>query len=142
MILADVNVLVYAFRSDSVRHDDYRTWLKDVMGGQSTYGVSPQVLAGVIRICTNPRIFAEPSPLERALAFCDDVLAPPQARVVQPGERHWSIFRALCADTKTTGNLAQDAWYAALAMEHGCEWVSTDSDYDLFPGLRWRRPFD
>jgi len=142
MILADVNVLVYAFRSDSVRHDAYRTWLIDAMRGSSAYGVSPQVLAGVVRICTNPGIFAVPSPLDRTLAFCDDVLAPVQARVVQPGERHWSIFRALCAEAKATGNLAQDAWYAALAIEHGCEWISTDHDYARFPGLRWRPPFE
>lgn len=27
---------------------------------------------------------------------------------------------------------------AALAIEHGCEWITTDGDYAKFPGLRWR----
>ena len=35
----------------------------------------------------------------------------------------------------------QDAWLAALAIESGCEWVTTDRDYARFPGLRWREPF-
>jgi len=37
--------------------------------------------------------------------------------------------------------LVRDAWFAALVIESGCEWVTTDGDYARFPGLRWRRPF-
>lgn len=33
-----------------------------------------------------------------------------------------------------------DAYHAALAIESGCEWISTDRDYARFPGLRWRHP--
>lgn len=142
MILADVNVLLHAFRADSPRHVEHREWLEGTLASPDAYGVSPQVLASVIRISTHPGIFKEPSPLEQALSFCRDVLAPAQAIVVQPGERHWGIFCDLSEKSGARGNLVQDAWFAALAIEHGCEWISTDSDYDLFPGLRWRRPFD
>lgn len=38
------------------------------------------------------------------------------------------------------GNLVADAYHAALAIEHGVEWVTTDRDYARFPGLRWRHP--
>jgi predicted nucleic acid-binding protein len=48
----------------------------------------------------------------------------------------------LCGRTEATGNLVQGAWLAALAIEHGCEWISADRDYARFPGLRWRRPFE
>ena len=27
-----------------------------------------------------------------------------------------------------------------VAIEHGCTMVSTDSDFDRFPGLRWQHP--
>ena len=33
-----------------------------------------------------------------------------------------------------------DAYLAALAIEHGCELVTTDSDFSRFRGLRWRHP--
>ena len=33
-----------------------------------------------------------------------------------------------------------DAYLAALSIEHGCELVTTDSDFARFPGLRWRPP--
>lgn len=33
-----------------------------------------------------------------------------------------------------------DAHLAALAIGHGADLVSYDSDFARFPGLRWRRP--
>jgi len=38
------------------------------------------------------------------------------------------------------GNRVPDAWFAALAIEGGCEWITTDRDYARFEGLRWRVP--
>ena len=29
---------------------------------------------------------------------------------------------------------------SAIAIENGCTMVTTDSDYDRFPGLRWQHP--
>jgi len=141
MILPDVNVLLYAFRSDSRRHTDYRAWLQSVVNGDSAYGISPQVLSSVIRIATHPRVFARPSRLEDTLAFANVLLEQPHCQVVQPGPRHWRIFRDLCQRTQVSGNLVQDAWFAALAIESGCEWITTDRDYARFDGLRWRAPF-
>ena len=38
------------------------------------------------------------------------------------------------------GALVSDAYVAALAVEHGCELITTDSDFARFPNLRWRHP--
>ena len=65
--------------------------------------------------------------------------APNRVEVV-PGERHWAIFSRLCREAGARGNLIPDAWFAALAIESGCEWITTDRDYARFPGLRWRHP--
>ena len=142
MILPDVNVLIYAFRRDSTRHKEHRAWLQAVVDGPNAYGVSSQVLASVLRICTHPKIYRRPSTVAETLAFCDALLEPAHSTLIQPGERHWSIFADLCESSKASGNLVQDAWFAALAIEHGCEWVSTDGDYARFRGLRWQRPFE
>ena len=141
MILADVNVLIYAFRSDSDQHEAYRSWLGEVVSGPSAYGVSPQVLAAVVRICTHPRIFKHPSTLEETLAFCKVISDQPGASLIMPGERHWSIFESMCRQSRATGNLVQDAWFAALAVESGCEWITVDRDYARFQRLSWRTPF-
>jgi predicted nucleic acid-binding protein len=91
-------------------------------------------------MATHPRIYKSPSRLEDALAFARVLLEQPTCTAVQPGPRHFSIFEDLCRQTAATGNLVQDAWLAALALESGCEWITTDGDYARFPGLRWRRP--
>lgn len=140
MILPDVNVLIYAFRSDAADHESYKSWLEAVINAPAAYGVSPQVLASVVRICTHPRIFANPSSLPDVFEYCRALLEQPNASVVVPGERHWSIFESLCKESKANGNLAQDAWFASLAIESGCEWITTDRDYARFPGLSWRAP--
>lgn len=141
MILPDVNVLLYAFRSDSEDHTRYRDWLEDVVNGPEAYGISPQVLASVVRLSTHSRIYRDPSRVEEALGFCTVLLQQPNATLVTPGERHWGLFEELLTAAEATGNLVQDAWLAALALEWGCEWITTDQDFARFPGLRWRTPF-
>jgi predicted nucleic acid-binding protein len=37
-------------------------------------------------------------------------------------------------------DLVPDAYLAALAIESGSEWITTDRDFSRFPGLRWRHP--
>jgi toxin-antitoxin system PIN domain toxin len=99
------------------------------------------VLGSVIHICTHPRIFVRPSSLENAFEFCRALLGHPNATVLTPRERHWDIFESLCRRSGATGNLLQDARFAALAIESGCEWITTDRDYARFEGLKWRLPF-
>jgi predicted nucleic acid-binding protein len=62
--------------------------------------------------------------------------------LISPGSRHWGIFVDLCRKVGAKGNLIPDAYLAALAIESGSEWITTDRDYARFPGLRWRHPLD
>jgi len=129
-----------AFRSDTIDHPQYKAWLESAISGPAAYGISPQVLSSVARICTHPRIFKQPSRMDDILAFCRVLLELPSATVIEPAERHWSIFESLCRSSRASGNLVQDAWFAALAIESGCEWITTDRDYARFDGLAWRAP--
>lgn len=140
MLLTDVNVLVYAHREDAVEHSAYRDWLAALLASDSAYGVSDLVLSGFVRVVTHPRIFREATPLERALAFAGEVRNRANAVQIVPGPRHWDIFTRYCRDCGARGNMVPDAYLAALALESGCEWVTTDRDYARFPGLTWRHP--
>ena len=140
MILPDVNVLVNAFRSDASDHELCRRWLMEILNGNSRYGMAPQVLSGVVRVTSHPRIFAHPSKGAEVLNFCELLIAQPHCVLIQPGPDHWRVFVGLCRTTDARGNLISDAWYAALAIEAGCEWVTLDGDYARFPGLKWRLP--
>ena len=136
MKLPDINVLVYAFRRDSTQHLVARSWLQRTVDEPGRFGVSKLALAGVARILSNPRGPGNPTPISEAFSFCDGLLAQPNCEVVEPGERHWQIFRDLCLETGTRGADTTDAWYAALAIEWGCEWVTFDRDFLKFPGLK------
>jgi toxin-antitoxin system PIN domain toxin len=140
MLLPDVNVLVYAYRKEHPRHRDFRAWLEGVLNGDQAYGMSELVLSGFVRVVTHPRVFVHPDPVERALAFAEQLLRPPHRVRISPGPRHWEIFRDLCVRVQAKGNMVPDAFYAALAIENGCEWITTDQDYSRFPGLKWRHP--
>ena len=88
----------------------------------------------------SPDLRPPPTPAPRALEFIRQVREHPHAVVISPGPRHWSLFLDLCRKTGARGNLVADAYLAALAVESGSEWITTDRDYAQFPGLRWRHP--
>jgi len=136
MTLPDVNVLVYAFREDASLHRLSRSWLHGTIAGDSRFALSRLTLAAFVRVVTNPRAYPRASSLSEAFAFCEDLLSQPHREVVEPAERHWDIFRRLCLETPVRGPDTTDAWYAALAIESGCEWVTFDRDFLRFPGLK------
>lgn len=140
MLLPDVNVLVYAHAEQAERHAEHRAWLEKVLAGDQAYAYSELVLSGFVRVVTNPRAFDPPSSIESALDFARQIRGRPNAVQVTPGPRHWDIFCNLCVTAGARGNLVPDAYLAALAIESGSEWISTDRDYARFPGLRWRHP--
>lgn len=140
MVLPDVNVLVYAHRTDVTEHQPYGAWLTAIASGAARFACSELILSGFVRVVTNRRVFVEPSPLAAAIAFCDELLGRPNCLCVRPGPRHWEIFSRLCDATNAQGKLVADAYHAALAIEHGCELASADADFARFPGLIWRHP--
>lgn len=140
MILPDVNVLVYAYRQDAPRHPAYRQWLEETVNGDEAYGLSDLVLSGFLRIVTHRKVFTAPSPISHALEFTTTLRDHPNCVRVAPGPRHWEVFARLCREAGIKGNLVPGAYLAALAIESGSEWITTDRDYSRFPGLRWRHP--
>ncbi|MFZ0589422.1 MAG: type II toxin-antitoxin system VapC family toxin [Bryobacteraceae bacterium] len=142
MILIDVNVLVYGFRADAPGHLRFLRWWKEQAASQMPFGVADLVLSGFLRVVTHPRIFDPPSPLEDALRFVRSVKDLPNYVEIRPGPRHWDIFVRLCQRANARGNLVPDAFLAALAIESGSEWITTDRDYARFADLRWRHPLD
>lgn len=142
MIAPDVNVLLYALREDTERHAEYRQWLQEALNGEEPVALLEPVLAAVLRIATHPSIFRPPTPRAVAEAFVDACLVAPAALALRSETRHWSIFRDLCRRADCRGNLVQDAWLAALAIEHQCVFVTSDRDFARFPRLQWQHPLD
>jgi hypothetical protein len=140
MTLPDVNVLVHGLRADMPNHAACRAWLDGQVNGMVAYGVSPLVLSGLIRVATNRRIFPDPTTPAEALAFCGRLLSQRHCVVVEPGPNHWATFTKLVRDLNLSGVDIPDAWFAALAIEQSCEWITYDRGFSRFPGLTWRTP--
>lgn len=140
MILTDVNVLVYAHRRDLPQHESYADWLGAEVESGRSFALCDASLTGFLRVVTNGRIFADPTPLDEALHSLEELREQPGAVHVAPGARHWEIFIELCAAVGARGNDVPDAYLAALAIESGSELMTADRGFGRFPPLRWSCP--
>ncbi len=140
MILLDVNVLIAAHRSDHPHHEVVRPWFDRAMGASEAFTVPDIVSVGFVRIVTNRRVVAAPSPAAEALGFLLTVVMQPGHVSLTPGPHHHELFRRACLEGDATGDLVPDAYLAALAIEHGGTLVSLDRDFARFEDLRWERP--
>lgn len=138
MRMPDVNVLIYAHRADDPTHGFYRQWLEKVATGPEPFALSLEVATAFVRIITHPRFPHGPTPLLQALTVIDALLQTPGCRLLAAGDRNWTLFRRLCESTRAEGKQVGDARHAALALEHGCTWVTRDTDFQHFvpAGLR------
>lgn len=137
--MPDVNILVYAHRKDESVHEFYRDWLENLVNSAAPFGLSALVGVAFVRIVTNRRFHDDPTPLSVALETVDRLREAPGCRWLLPGDRHWEITTTLCRRTSATGKHVADAQHAALAIEHGCQWVTRDEDFASFAryGLDW-----
>lgn len=140
MKLLDVNVLLYAHDTSSTHHARCRDWLIRALKGDEHVGLPWQTLLGFVRIVTNPRAVRKPLTGPEACGVVRRWLDRPQAIVVEPGERYWTIFESLVVDAHVQGPLVSDAALAALAIEQGATLCSTDRDFRRFGGLRLLDP--
>jgi toxin-antitoxin system PIN domain toxin len=141
VLLPDVNVLIYAHREDShPEHPRFASWLTALATGPEPFALSVLTLVGLLRVVTNPRIFKRPSTLDEALDFASELVRRPTARLVGPGPLHWELVTELCREAGATAKLVADAQHAAVAIENGCTFVTTDADFARFPRLRWHHP--
>jgi toxin-antitoxin system PIN domain toxin len=140
VILPDVNVLVYAARDDVPDCVRYRAWLETALLGPEPVAVVSPVVAGFLRVVTNPRVFARPSTLDDALGFADAVLAAPAAVVPALSERLPGLLADVCRRAGATADRVPDAYLAAITLDLDADLLTADRGFARFQGLRWRHP--
>jgi len=140
VILVDANILIYAFDTDSTEHARARQWLDACLNEAPRVALPWPSLLAFLRIVTNPRVMQRPASMSIARAQARTWLGCPAVWVPIPGERHMEILDGLLAAAGIHGNLVMDAHIAALAIEHGLDVYSTDSDFARFEQLRWINP--
>ena len=134
--MPDVNVLVYAINPDALQHTAARRWLEAAYGDPAGVGLAWPVLVGFLRVSTLRGVLPAHFAVTDAMAFVDEWLAHPRARIIGPSERHASLLGRLLIGAGRGGNLVSDAHLAAIAIEHGAVLGTFDRDFERFAGLR------
>ena len=140
MIVPDVNLLVYAVHAESPMHARAVAWLRGLLDGDEPVGIPWVVSIAFLRLVTNRRIFADPFPVQDAIAVVDGWYVRRFVSAIDPGPQHWPILKRLLLASGTAGNLTSDAHLAAVCIERGAILHTADADFGRFPGLHWTNP--
>lgn len=141
MIVADVNVLVYAFDTSSTNHERYRTWLTSALTQRGEFALVDTVLSGFVRVVTHPKIFSEPVATGDALEFVDAIIEAPASTWLPTGRATWNTMATLAtADSAIRGNHIPDAYLASLALAHRARFATADRGFARYRGLDWFDP--
>jgi uncharacterized protein len=133
-VTPDINILVAASRSDHAHHAVARAWLLEALASGETgrpLRLLPMVLAGFLRLVTNPKIFVEPTPIKDAISFIDALIALQSVGLSgdSGSNDEWPVLRALCLAKNLTANAIPDAWLAATVTQLGEHLVTFDKDF-------------
>jgi hypothetical protein len=140
VILVDVNLLLYAHNPSAEQHARARPWLETALSGEESVGLPWIVLLAFLRLTTSPRVFPKPLGTIEAAEIVESWLASPTVTVPSPGERHWRILRPLLESERIRGPETTDAHLAALALEHGATFCTSDRGFARFRGLKLLNP--
>ena len=140
MRIVDSSVLLPAVSRSLPQHAVARAALEGAINDERPVGLAWVVVNAFLRLTTKPGLFEHPLSVEQAWTFVDEWLAHPNVRVVQETGEHARLWSELLHAVGTGGNLATDAWIAAIALAHGASVLTLDSDFARFPGVRWENP--
>lgn len=140
MILADANLLLYAYNASAPEHAAARAWLEASLSRPEPFALSWTTLGAFLRLSTHRAIFPEPYSIAEATRIVDSWLARPMVALLEPGPRYWQILRPLLEVSGSRGPLVADALLAALALENGATLATHDRDFHRFPGLVLQDP--
>lgn len=142
LLLPDVNVLLHSHRRSTPESEAVQEWFVDAVNSRRAIALSDQVIAGFVRVATNPKAYHPPTPLSKAIEFVDGLITQPNCTIVGSGPLHWEILRETLMTADARGNLVTDANIAALAIEYGFTIITRDRDFARFDNIRWLDPLD
>jgi len=133
VIAVDTNILVYAHREDSPFHEAALRRVMELAEGAVSWAIPWPCLHEFLAIVTHPRIYAPPTPLDRAFDQVEAWLESPTLVLLSESSAHWLNLRELLVAGRISGAQVHDARVAALCRQHGIhELWSADRDFSRF----------
>ncbi len=139
LFLPDANVLIHALRKGTPPHPACHQWLFETAARGDEIGLCELVEAALLRIPTLGKLHLIPMP-EVIGFWSDDLWSHPRTRRLTASPSHNKLFVRLITGLDLRGNDVNDAWLAALAIDHRATLVSTDNGFSRFPDLKWLDP--
>jgi toxin-antitoxin system PIN domain toxin len=140
MIVPDINLLLYAYDSESPFHSRAAAWWQRCLSGNEPVGLAQVAVFGFVRMGTNGRVFRNPLTPAEAAEHVRSWLEQPVVQILESRAEHVTLVLKLLETLGTAGNLVTDAQLAALALEQGAVLHTADADFLRFRGLRWFNP--
>jgi len=141
MIAVDSNLLVYAHREDSPWHNAAYARIAELAQGPAAWAIPWPCIHEFLSIVTHPRIYAPPTPLEKAIAQVEAWLESPSLVLLSESGDYWPQLRSILQTGRVSGPQVHDARVAALCQQHGVSELWTiDRDFSRFQGLTVRNP--
>ena len=141
MIAVDSNILVYAHREDSQWHDAAYACIAELAEGLAPWVIPWPCIHEFLAIVTHPRIYAPPTPLEKAMEQIDAWMESPSLTMVAETDDYWIQLQSILQTGRVSGPQVHDARIVALCLQHGVsELWTADRDFSRFPGLNVRNP--
>jgi len=140
VIVPDTNLLVYAYNTGAPLHEAAREWWEGLVNGAERVGVPWVVSTGFIRLMTHQRVLTSPITSAEAVDHVRHWFRFGHVAPINPGSEHLTHVQRNLDAAGVGASLVTDVHIAALAIEYQAEIHSNDSDFNRFPGLRWRNP--
>lgn len=140
MTLVDANLLVYAVNRDSPEHARAASWLQETLNAPQRTAMPWESLTAFVRIVTNPRIVPRALRGAEAWRFVDEWLGVPTVWSPGPTDTHATVLGGLISKYHVSGNGIPDAHLVAIAIQHGLDVASADTDFARFTEIRWQNP--
>jgi toxin-antitoxin system PIN domain toxin len=139
MIALDTNILVYSHRDESPHHRAALNAVAALAAGSMMWAIPWPCIHEFLNVVTNPRIFARPTPLKRAVEQVSEWMLSPTLALPPESQAHWKLLQEILLTSHVTGPRVHDARIVALCIQHGELW-SADRDFSRFPRLRVVNP--
>jgi toxin-antitoxin system PIN domain toxin len=141
VIAVDTNLLIYAHRFEVEWNEDAYRLLAELSEGSQAWAIPYPCIHEFVRVVTDPRIYADPTPLDRAFEQLRAWDAAPTLRLIGEGGRHVALLEQLALAGRVRGPMIHDARIAAICLDHGVrELWTADRDFGRFKALRTRNP--
>ena len=141
MIAIDTNLLVYAHREDAAWHDKAYGCIKEQAEGTTPWAIPWPCIHEFLAIVTHPRIYAPPTPTDRAVGQVDAWMDSPSLVLLGELDGYWPHLRALVFNGRISGPMVHDARVASLCLQHGVREIWTaDREFCRFAGITARNP--